>query len=662
MDFFEHQEKAHKKTKLLIFYFALAVVCIIAAVYVVGVVTWACATEKNGLVFIWWNPTLLIYTILGVLSVIAIGAGYKIIDLQEGGHVVATMLGGRHVDLNTKDLNERKLLNIVEEMAIASGVPTPEVFILDMEDGLNAFAAGHTISDSVVAVTRPAIAYLTRDELQGVVAHEFSHIFNGDMRLNIRLMGILNGILCIALIGYYIFRSVAGARYRSSNNRGGGGIVVVLAVGVALMAIGYIGVFFAKLIKSAVSRQREFLADASAVQFTRNPGGIIGALKKIGGFTHGSRIGSVNAEQASHFFFADGMRRQFFALMSTHPPLEERIRMIDPAFNGEFPVVLAQELPPTLAEQQHAAEKTKTSILSPKDIPLNVALGLGIVAASERKISSDELLKSAGKIQQEQIYYAQALHASLPEKLKEAAHEIFGARAMIYGLLLNREADIRAGQLQQLEASSDGGLVSEIKNLLPLIDQVSFNQRLPLVDLSIPALRELSKPQYEIFSQEAKKLIEADQSIDLFEYTLQKILFRHLDIYFGATQRSRVRFQSLWQVLPDCVTLFSVLANLQSDEDAQAQAFHNGLSKLNISLDTLPQKLSPEKATLSALDTALIQLADASSTIKRNILYACANIISSDHVITSEESELLRAIADALDCPIPPFAQEISQK
>ena len=268
---------------------------------------------------------------------VALGSLYKIAELSAGGETVALMMGGRAVDPQTTDLAERRLLNVVEEMALASGIPVPPVFVLENEPAINAFAAGHQPGDAVVAVSAGALQYLSREELQGVMGHEFSHILNGDMRLNLRLIGVVNGILVLAILGYYILRfgglfsavdptRTAAARPSSSS-------------GWRWSSSAILGVFFGNLIKAAISRQREFLADASAVQFTRYPGGIAGALKKIGGLDEGSRIRDAHASEISHMFFGDAFAGSFFRLFATHPPLDERIRALEPDFDGSFPPV-----------------------------------------------------------------------------------------------------------------------------------------------------------------------------------------------------------------------------------------------------------------------------------------------------------------------------------
>ncbi|HZL13906.1 MAG TPA: M48 family metallopeptidase, partial [Verrucomicrobiae bacterium] len=341
MDFFQQQDKARKKTKLLVFYFACAVILIITMVYFVGLLVFKPLQmqhtyiqnlnndELQQISFSLWNPRVFIGSTLITLAIVSIGSAFKINQLAGGGGTVAETLGGRLVNSNTTDPNERKLLNVVEEMAIASGVPMPKVYVLDDERGINAFAAGHAPGDAAIGVTHGCVTLLSRDQLQGVIGHEFSHLLNGDMRLNIQLIGILFGILCIATIGRIFLYSRSGG----GNNRNNAGPFI----GLGLILIGAIGVFFGRLIQAAVSRQREFLADASSVQFTRNPLGLSGALQKIGRYSFGSRMESEHAPDACHMFFGNGVRDPLFTLMATHPPIEDRIHAIDSTWDGKFP-------------------------------------------------------------------------------------------------------------------------------------------------------------------------------------------------------------------------------------------------------------------------------------------------------------------------------------
>ena len=310
MDFFDRQDKARRSTKLLVFYFVTGVVLLIVTLYIAVTLIFFGVSSRTHRGYrnpyevsegqqqaSLWNPKLFLGVAVGTLAIIGIGSAFKTMELSQGGSVVASMMGGRLINSNTADPDERKLVNVVEEMALASGVPVPKIYVMDNERGINAFAAGHTTSDAVVAVTRGCMQLLSRDELQGVIGHEFSHILNGDMRLNLRLMGIIFGIICLAVIGRVLLYARGGGQDRNA----------LPLLGLALIIIGGVGVFFGQLIQAAVSRQREFLADASSVQFTRNPAGLAGALKKIGGLAYGSKISNAHAGEAWHMFFGNGL-------------------------------------------------------------------------------------------------------------------------------------------------------------------------------------------------------------------------------------------------------------------------------------------------------------------------------------------------------------------
>lgn len=330
MDFFQQQDKARKSSKVLVVYFAVAVASIVVSVYLASLFIFYGAQSQSETAgpapsLALWDPQLFLFVTLGTLGVVLIGSLYKTAALAKGGSAVAESLGGRLVDSTTTDPDERKLRNVIEEMAIAAGVPVPKIYVLDDEKGINAFAAGHSTGDAAIGVTRGCMTLLSRDELQGVIGHEFSHILNGDMRLNLRLMGIIFGILCLAVIGRVLLYS--RSRDRREKNP-------LMFLGIALVIAGGIGVFFGRLIQAALSRQREFLADASSVQFTRNPAGLSGALQKIGGA--GSRVESAHAGEASHMFFGNALSKPLLGAMATHPPLSERIRAIDPGWDGKF--------------------------------------------------------------------------------------------------------------------------------------------------------------------------------------------------------------------------------------------------------------------------------------------------------------------------------------
>jgi Zn-dependent protease with chaperone function len=636
-DFFESQDTARRNTRRLVILFGLAVIAIALTLYALAVgllaiqgrdpITGAILFDPN-----WTDPGLMALVAFGVVVIVGGGSLYKITLLRGGGQVVAEQLGGRLLHPNSTDPQERVLLNVVEEMALASGTPTPPVYLLGDEEGINAFAAGFSPNDAVIGVTRGTLQQLKRDELQGVIAHEFSHILNGDMRLNIHLMGVLHGILLIGLIGYFTFRAAAyGSMARRSNRDNSA--VIMLALGGGLIVVGSLGTFFGKWIKASVSRQREFLADASAVQFTRDPGGIAGALKRIGGFVSGSSVASPNAPEASHLFFGQALRGGLNSIFATHPPLVERIQRLDPPFDGEFP-----QVPPP--EPQTAAESAASQFAS----------------TTGSRVPIEHAVDRIGQPTPGHLAYAAALVRSPPAIITEVVHETYGARALIYALLINRDPDPRRAQLEQLAQHADPGVDTLTRKLLLDVEHLDPRTRLPLVDMALPALRELSPDQYQSFRQSVDQLVRADAQIDLFEWTLQRILLAHLTPHFEAVRAPGVRYRSMRRLAPHCSVLLSTLALARSGADPEG-AFKRAAETLG-----LPEleKLPAEGCRLEGLDAALDELAQATPALKRQVLQACAQYIAADGRVAVAEAELLRATADALGCPMPPLLAETS--
>jgi len=654
MDFFASQDVARRNTRRLVVLFALAVVFIVVAVNIAAGLIFQGASAKLDLDTGQghFNPQLAIAVTVATLAVILIGSLYKIASLREGGAAVARLMGGRPVDPNTDDPNERRLLNVVEEMAIASGAPVPEVFVLDEEKAINAFAAGNTSVDAIVAVSAGCLEQLTRDELQGVIAHEFSHIINGDMRLNLRLMGILHGILVIALIGSWVLYSMrfSGGIRRGGKKEGGGLGMAILLFALALLVVGWIGVFFGRLIKSGVSRQREYLADSSGVQFTRNPLGLAGALKRIGGFVRGSKLESKNAEQASHLFFCNGLRKNMSGFLATHPPLTERIRRLDPHWDGELPQI----------DEAAAAGRAEVSAAGLAPLaPLAAPAAPSGQRTSARRLDPRRIVERIGDPSEQHLAYSARLLAALPQSLKRRVHEPLAARAVVFGLLLDPSPEVRRRQLQYLRASTDGVTYSETLAVLPLLEASPAAARLPLIDLTVPALRTLSPRQYAEFQTDVEALIAADDRISLFEFALQHILIRHLEPRFGRPPQASIRHHRLERLEEECAVLLSALAYAGASDDSEAQeAFSEGSRRLGRPLELR----SREQAALSAVDQALRELAGSAPLLKAKILEAAVATVIADREITFAEGELLRAIADALDCPMPPFlpGQEIA--
>lgn len=648
MDFFTRQDVARKRTKWLVLYFILAVIGIIAAIYLVFTAVFLRERFLDGFV---WSDLWHLDLFLGVSAVTCLivlgGSLAKWIQLRQGGGAVARSLGGRLIHPETDDADERKLLNIVEEMALASGMPVPEVYILTEERGVNAFAAGNDTNDAAIGVTRGAIRTLNRDELQGVIAHEFSHILNGDMRLNLRLMGVINGILAIAIIGRVLLYTGGRSRHRSyclgasSSGKGGNPLPFI---GIALLAIGYIGVFFGRMIKSAVSRQREFLADASAVQFTRNPAGIAGALKKIGGLSIGSRIFNPHAEEASHLLFGNGLRSSWIGLMATHPPLDERIRAIDPGFDGTFPEVESPPLEPGGAQiPPELIHKMQTGEMAAPQMQM-LAAGMAAHAA----------IGQVGSPQPRHLEAAVAWRDHLGPELERAAHSTTRATRLIYALLLSREDEVRQRQLTLIDGEAGEEAVAVVMEMVPHVDGLAVNARLPLAEISLTALRHLTPEGYAQFRKLLGELVEADRAVDLFEFALQRCVLRHLAPHFEPRRRRAVQFYSLRPLIEDCVVVISLLANVgHVDAEGADAAFEEAMHWLGSEALRL-RRLPNESANLQAADEALDKLAQASPAIKKRVLNACAAAVASDGEIAAREAELLRAVADSLDCPIPP--------
>jgi Zn-dependent protease with chaperone function len=630
-DFFENQDHARTQTSRLVFLFGLAVLGIMALLYVLAavVVGFDGQDPRSGVIewsIVWLDPELML--MVGLVTLVFVGGAslYRIAQLRGGGQVVAETMGGRLLHANSTDSLERVVLNVVEEMSIASGIGTPPVYLMDHEVSINAFAAGYTANDAVIGISRGCAERLSRDELQGVIAHEFSHILNGDMRLNIRLMGVLYGILVIGTLGYLLLRSSFWAGRGSRRNGKDNSAMVMLGVGLALMAIGFIGTFVGNLIKASVSRQREFLADASAVQFTRNPSGIAGALKKIAGLDVGALIENPNAAEASHMFFGRAISSGLNSLFSTHPPLEERIARLDPNW-----------------APAEGVELVDSNSLSGGA----AASGVAGFAGESRAAGMDQI----GTVTTAHLGYAQALIASLPPELIQAVHEPYGARAVVYALLISSDPTTRTRQLEALPKIAESDVWRLALSLESQIARLDAKIRLPLIDLALPALRELSAAQFERFESAITALAEADQVIDLFEWTLQSILLKHLKPHFDHVQSPRVHYTKLSQVADACSVVIAILSHVGGhSRQAAERAFQQAMETLG-----LAEVEVQDGVGLTELAGALAKLAEVTPALKRQILTACAEVINADQEILVSEAELFRAIADTLDCPVPPL-------
>lgn len=614
MDFFGHQDQARKASSRLVWLFVAAVICIIVLIYIAAKLL--LVVTKAG------EPQLIDWPVLGIVAgavcAVVVGAMlFKTAQLQGGGAAVAEMMGGRLVDPHTRDPQERVLMNVVEEMAIASGVPVPDVFIMDGEAGVNAFAAGWSTKDAAVAVTRGSLDTFNRDELQGVIAHEFSHVFHGDMRLNIRLMGTLFGIICIAVLGR-ILAHTGGGRRRDGQQ--------VALFGIALIVIGYVGVLFARLIQAAVSRQREYLADASAVQYTRNPKGIGMALAKIGGLT--GRMENPHAEEASHMMFAEAVSGLGGGL-ATHPPIEERVERVLPGFlkNVESSGSLEQAVVDTPAPDQ-------------------VTGAAGFAGSTPSRI-----VDSVGDPQPKHVVAARQMLSEMPLDLSVAAHEPARAPALVYALLLDEDDGERKKQLGMLESAS-ATLMHDAQAFYRDVAALPRTMRLPMLELAMPALRRMEQDDRRTLRRRARELALADDHLSPFEFALLKTLERHVPDTATPPRRRGGRPESMMDHVQDASLVLSVIAHAGADGDeAQARAaFARGCEVLSMQQAEL---IAADAATPQQLDTAIDGLERVSPFGKRNLIHACAEVAAQDGHLDPDEVDLVRALAELWECPVP---------
>jgi Zn-dependent protease with chaperone function len=662
MDFFEAQARAKKRTTRLVLLFGLALIGTIAATYAAAVLIMqgapALRADRSGGVtyfeavapgaLAWWHPGLFAGVAAGTLAVVGTASLYKWYQYSAGGRAVADSVGARLVAAQTTDPGERRLVNVVEEMAIASGVPVPAVYVLDNEPAINAFAAGLTTSDAVVAVTRGTLEKLSRDELQGVVAHEFSHILNGDMRLNMRLTALVFGILVLGLVGRTI---LWGSRTRTrSRGKGTGGIMLA---GVALMVVGYIGYFFGRIVQAAVSRQREFLADASAVQFTRNPGGIAGALKKIGGYALGSSLLSNRSTEVRHFLFAQGFRRGFTGWWSTHPPLPERIRAIEPQFDGRM------FEPPEVVDVARKSFQAAGLAGAPRAVPTGGGGRVSGTAAIPGGAASRPIpfhptaaIAAIGMLTPEQIDRAHHLLEELPADLREAAHSPGEAPVIVFALLLDEDPAIRARQRHVVSTRRGAEALALLDKLEPAVRTLPADRRLPMLQLTLPVLRQIPASSLDSFLEVLDELVHADEKVSTFEFALQKLLVHTLELS-RSPAAAGTQYHSFVAVADEISTVLSAVAGAATNvPDFPPQAFAAGVAKLPLIQDRLRYRAATD---FVALDAALDKLAAASLPIKQRTLTAAAHVVNADGRVVIEEVELLRAISAALDCPMPPL-------
>ncbi|PZS33038.1 MAG: peptidase M48 [Pseudonocardiales bacterium] len=632
MNFFERQHAARGTTVRLVLLFAAAVLAIVVLVDVV-VLFFARSQPANSIV------ALLIGVSAVTILIIAGGTLFKMVSLRAGGSAVALSVGAVPIDPTSTDPALRRFTNIVEEMSLASGVPMPRLFVLEQEPGINAFAAGYTPADAAITVTAGALKQLNRDELQGVIGHEFSHVLNGDMRLNVRLIGLLAGILLLGFIGLRVL-SFGGGR-GGGDRKGGAAPIIVIAI--AFTILGFAGQFFASLIKAAVSRQREWLADASAVQFTRQTTGLEGALKKIAGLPTGSTITDTRgAKEVSHMLFGEG-GKSVSALFATHPPLLERIKALDPAFN---PDEIKQ-----LEGQWQAAP--------PNGLAEDISLGLtGGGPAPLRqpptiRTTPAEVSARVGTLTPEDLERGAALSAQIPPALRQLASQGSTTIPLVLAMVLDQAPAIRAAQLNivserigQTEATAAAGLADLFTTLPPQL-------RLPLASIAAPLVTAHPRGMLDPLVLTLEELARADGTTSVFEYCLIRLIAGYIRDANDPVGRSKPGRTDVRQVESAAFTLLAAVAATGNDDPAAAErAFTAAVTAL---IPGASVTYVPPADPWRALDTGWAPLDALEPKYKQRLIEALVVAIRDDGDLTLNEAELLRASCALLHCPLPAF-------
>ena len=633
MNFFEQQDQARRQTRWLLVLFGLAVIAIVVAIDLAVLVGFGLGSVQDGEVqslrqMVSLNRSLLIGATVATLLVIAGASLFRIWRLKSGGGRVAVELGGVPIPPESSDPLHRRLRNVVEEIALASGVPVPEIYVLERESGINAFAAGFTPADAAVAVTRGALETLSRNELQGVIAHEFSHIFNGDMRLNIRLMGALFGILVLAVVGRRVLwhgRFMGGSR-----NKNGGAILLIAFV---LWAVGYIGLFFGRWIKAAVSRQREYLGDASGVQFTRDPDSIGGTLKKIAVHADTSYL-MVDSEEVGHMLFGSGQAMRMFA---THPPIMRRIQRIEPSFTRsqllEFGTQMRKE-----AERRDRAEQARAEKEAARK-------------AREGGFDAAGIVQEIGNPGWDRVLLAAGIVASLPEAAGRAARSPEWAVELLLAGLLDKEPESREQQLLMIASELGAECEGRVRKLLDVTRSVQPEQRLPLLEMALPMIKQRDANEQARLLSVINKVIRSDGKIDVFEYLVARLITQYLWEAANPRRAARPGRRSLKSLTDEAKAVLAVLVlHGSADESQRERAWRRGLERLGaevMSMESWPEDW------IGVLDPALKKLDGLEPKGRQVLVEAMIEVATSDQVVNAAEIELMRAVCAALHVPVP---------
>jgi len=659
MDFFAQQAKVRRSSRNLVWLFAAAVLAIVVAVDLV------CAFVLG----VGLRPLPLLGIAVAVVALIGLCSAYRVASLAGGGAAVAREMNAIEVPADTTNPQWQRLRNVIEEVAIASGVPVPEIYVMQDESGINAFAAGYTPTDAAVCVTQGCLDKLNRDELQGVIAHEFSHVLNGDMRLNIRLMGLLFGIMAIWVVGRFLMWGGYFGLGDGRRRRGGSSGQIALA-GIALLAIGAIGVFFGRLIQAAVSRSRESLADASAVQFTRQTEGIAGALKKIAVFEEGSALQAPRKDEVRHMLFGDAEASSWFA---THPPITERIKALEPGFKPEeldayVKQWLAAGNDPDNIELHATAHPWEKAVhdFARADGDVDIGGGAapaiagagtigGVVPArgAQLAITAAAVAAQVASPGTDDYRAATDLHAQIPAALAAAARDPRGALAVVFALAISEHPDLQAQQVQAVAQAFDAALGDAVRSLVSRMIDLHPMLRLPLAQLAFPVLKRRPRPEVDRCVTTLDGLVHADGRVELDEYCLAKLVQAQVVAALDPAAGFKAGTLKLADAQDELRDLAALLAHFGNDDDETAQrafqaAMHDALPSASI-LYALPEDWQ------AALDRALATLARLTPEGKQLTVRALTHAIAADGKVTVAESEMLRVVCAVLGCPLPPL-------
>jgi Zn-dependent protease with chaperone function len=627
VDFFARQHAARGTSVKLVSLFVLAVVCIVAAIDLV--VLLVVIRSSSTAVVVGW----LVFATVVTLLIIGGGTLSKLIALRAGGVAVAKSVGAVPVDPSTSDPQLRRYINVVEEMSIASGVPVPRLFVLESEDGINAFAAGYTPADAAVTVTAGALHQLNRDELQGVIGHEFSHVLNGDMKLNLRLIGLLNGLLLLGLIGLRILAFGGGGRSRRDNSAG-----PILVFAIAALILGFIGQFFAALIKAAVSRQREWLADASSVQFTRQTAGLSGALKKIAGVPTGSVLRDAHSErQINHMLFGEG-KRSISRLWATHPPLVDRIAALEPGFDAAAVQALQEQykntVPNGLAEDQQLG-----------------LVGSALAAPSPRvQVTPATVADRVGTFGPDDLARGAALSAQLDPQVRRLAAQPSTAVPFVLALMLNPPGPVRDQQLALISDRVSAGDAAAAGELVATVSSIPSLLRLPVIEIAMPVVVSRPAAWLDRFVSVLDALARADGTVTVHEYCLTRLVGSYVQDALAPRDRARPGRASVTQLQDAATTLLAAIAEAGHDDAADAErAFAAGVAALGVP----GRPYVPPADFAAALDAVWRPLDGLDPRHKRPLIEALVASVRADGVLAVAEAELLRTACALLHCPLP---------